>query len=104
MICRAVETIRAALAMGADSGIHIQTDMSIDQDLQPLAVAKVFAKIIKDKDFAITILGKQSIDDDYNQTAQILASILGYPSATFASKLEIADKEATVIREVDFGL
>ena len=52
--------------MGADSGIHIQTDMSIDQDLQPLAVAKIFAKIIKDKNFDITILGKQSIDDDYN--------------------------------------
>ena len=90
--------------MGADSGIHIQTDMSIDQDLQPLAVAKIFAKIIQDKGFEITILGKQAIDDDYNQTGQILAAILGYPSATFASKIELGDKDATVTREVDFGL
>lgn len=90
--------------MGADTGIHISTDMSIDQDLQPLAVAKIFAKIIKDKNFDITILGKQAIDDDFNQTTQILASILGYPSATFASKIEFVDKVVNVTREVDFGL
>lgn len=75
-------------------------------DLQPLAVAKVFAKIMNDKKFDLAILGKQSIDDDYNQTGQILASILGIPSATFSSKIEFADdlKSATVTREVDFGL
>ena len=90
--------------MGADSGIHIQTDMSIDQDLQPLAVAKIFAKIFKDKSFDFAILGKQSIDDDFNQTGQIMASVLGIPSATFSSVIEIKDKEAIVTREVDFGL
>jgi electron transfer flavoprotein beta subunit len=92
--------------LGADSGIHIQTDVRIDMDLQPLAVAKVFAKIMTDKKFDLAILGKQSIDDDYNQTGQILASILGIPSATFSSKIEFADdmKSATVTREVDFGL
>jgi electron transfer flavoprotein beta subunit len=98
--------LRNALALGADSGIHIQTDVRIDMDLQPLAVAKVFAKIMTDKKFDLAILGKQSIDDDYNQTGQILASILGIPSATFSSKIEFADdmKSATVTREVDFGL
>lgn len=92
--------------MGADSGIHVLTDMTIDQDLQPLAVAKVFKALIEKEDFKIALLGKQSIDDDYVQTGQILASILGWPSATFSSKIEFnADKtEATVTREVDFGL
>jgi electron transfer flavoprotein beta subunit len=64
----AAETLRSALALGADSGIHIQTDMRIDQELQPLAVAKVFRKIMLDKAFDFAVLGKQSIDDDYNQT------------------------------------
>lgn len=80
--------------------------MRIDQDLQPLAVAKIFAKIMTEKKFDFAIMGKQSIDDDYNQTGQILASILGIPSATFSSKIEFTDdsKSATVTREVDFGL
>lgn len=65
---RAAETLRNALALGADSGIHILTDLRIDLDLQPLAVAKIFAKIFRDKQFDLAILGKQSIDDDYNQT------------------------------------
>jgi electron transfer flavoprotein beta subunit len=82
------------------------TDMRTDTDLQPLAVAKVFAKIFNDKKFNLILMGKQSIDDEYSQTGQILASILGIPSVTFSSKIEIAgDKEsATVTREVDFGL
>ncbi len=63
---KAIDTIRVALAMGADRGIHVQTDMSIDQDLQPLAVAKVFQKIIEEENFDMCLLGKQSIDDDYN--------------------------------------
>ena len=63
---RAAETLRQALAMGADSGIHIQTDMKIDSELQPLAVAKIFKKIMEDKKFDIALLGKQSIDDDFN--------------------------------------
>lgn len=102
----AAETLRGALALGADAGIHVQTDMRIDQDLQPLAVAKVFQKIFLDKKFDMVILGKQSIDDDYNQTGQILASLLGLPSATFSSKIEFSsdNKFAEVTREVDFGL
>lgn len=92
--------------MGADSGIHVMTDMRIDQDLQPLLVAKILAKIVKDKNIDLVFLGKQAIDDDYNQTGQILGSLLGYPSATFSSKIEFSEdmKNATVAREVDFGL
>jgi len=98
--------LRGALALGADSGIHILTDMRIDQDLQPLAVAKIFQKIILDKKFDFAILGKQSIDDDYNQTGQILGSLMGIPSATFSSKIDFdaATMTAEVTREVDFGL
>ena len=69
-----------------------------------MAVAKVLGHIFKEKGFDLAILGKQSIDDDYNQTGQMLASILGIPSATFSSVIELSEKEATVTREVDFGL
>jgi electron transfer flavoprotein beta subunit len=102
----AAETLRSALALGADAGIHILTDMRIDQDLQPLAVAKVFQKITLDQKFDLVFLGKQAIDDDYNQTGQILASLLGIPSATFCSRIEVSEdsKSADVTREVDFGL
>lgn len=96
--------IRGALAMGADKGIHVLTDMAIDQELQPLAVAKIFKYIIDKEKFDIALLGKQAIDDDYVQTGQILASILGWPSATFSSKIEFAAGNAIVTREVDFGL
>lgn len=80
--------------------------MRIDQELQPLAVAKVFRKIMLDKAFDFAVLGKQSIDDDYNQTGQILAALMGIPSATFSSKIEFSadNKSADVTREVDFGL
>lgn len=80
--------------------------MRIDQELQPLAVAKIFRKIMLDKAFDFAVLGKQSIDDDYNQTGQILAALMGIPSATFSSKIEFSDdgKSADVTREVDFGL
>ena len=80
--------------------------MRIDQELQPLAVAKVFRKIMIDKAFDFAVLGKQSIDDDYNQTGQILAALMGIPSATFSSKIEFSadNKSADVTREVDFGL
>ncbi len=78
------------MALGADSGIHVMTDARIDMDLQPLAVAKIFAKIMRDKTFDLAILGKQSIDDDYNQTGQILASILNIPCATFSSMIEFS--------------
>ena len=73
--------------MGADSGIHIFTEMRTDLDLQPLAIAKIFQKIMKDKSFDFTLLGKQSIDDDSNQTGQMLAAMMGIPCASFSSKI-----------------
>src|SRR6185437_3015227 len=94
------ETIRTALAMGADRGIHVQTDA----ELQPLAVAKLLQAIVARGAFDLVILGKQAIDDDCNQTGQMLAALLGWPQATFASKLKIADGKASVTREVDGGL
>ena len=94
------ETIRTALAMGADRGIHVLTDA----ELQPLAVAKLLKAIVTRDAFDLVILGKQAIDDDCNQTGQMLAALLGWPQATFASKLKIADGKASVTREVDGGL
>ena len=94
------ETIRTALAMGADRGIHVKTDA----ELQPLAVAKLLARIIEDEKPDIVILGKQAIDDDASQTGQMLAGLLNWPQGTFASKLDLADGKAAVTREVDGGL
>ncbi len=96
----AQETIRTALAMGADRGIHVVTDL----ELQPLAVAKALKKIVETEKPDLVILGKQAIDDDCNQTGQMLAALLGWAQGTFASKLEIAGGHATVTREVDGGL
>ena len=94
------ETLRTALAIGADRAILVESDA----DLQPLAVAKIL-KALSDKESAqIIILGKQAIDDDSNQTGQMLASLLDIPQATFASKVVVADGKATVTREVDGGL
>ena len=94
------ETLRTALAIGADRAILVETDV----ELQPLAVAKIL-KALADKEQAqIIILGKQAIDDDSNQTGQMLASLMDIPQATFASKVIIADGKATVTREVDGGL
>ena len=92
--------------MGADKGIHVMTDMTTDQELQPLAVAKVFRHVMEENGFDMALLGKQSIDDDYVQTGQILSSIMDIPSATFSSSIEFADdnSSASVTREVDFGL
>lgn len=90
--------------MGADWGIHVQTDMTTDQDLQPLAVAKVFKHFMEEHKFDLAILGKQAIDDDYVQTGQILSSIMGVPAATFSSEITFANDKAQVLREVDFGL
>ena len=94
------ETIRTALAMGADRGIHVKTD----SELQPLAVAKLLARIIENETPDVVILGKQAIDDDASQTGQMLAGLLNWPQGTFASKLDLADGKAAVTREVDGGL
>ena len=96
----AQETIRTALAMGADRGILVQTD----SELQPLAVAKLFKALVAKESPQLVILGKQAIDDDCNQTGQMLAALAGLPQATFASKVEVADGQARVTREVDGGL
>ena len=94
------ETLRTAMAIGADRGILVETS----EELQPLAVAKLL-KAVQDKEQAqLIILGKQAIDDDANQTGQMLATLWGRPQATFAGKLDIADGKATVVREVDAGL
>jgi len=94
------ETLRTAMAIGADRGILVQTE----EELQPLAVAKLL-KAVQDKEQAgLIILGKQAIDDDSNQTGQMLAALADLPQATFASKVVIADGKATVTREVDGGL
>ena len=97
---QAAETIRTALAMGADRGILVKTDVTVE----PLAVAKILKAIVEAEQPGLVIMGKQAIDDDCNQTGQMLATLWGRPQATFASKLEIADGKATVTREVDAGL
>jgi electron transfer flavoprotein beta subunit len=94
------ETIRTALAMGADRGIHVLTDA----ELQPLAVAKLLKAIADKEKPQLVILGKQAIDDDSNQTGQMLAALLGWSQATFASKLVLEGDKAKVTREIDGGL
>jgi electron transfer flavoprotein beta subunit len=94
------ETIRTALAMGADRGIHVLTDA----ELQPLAVAKLLKAVVAKEQPGLVILGKQAIDDDCNQTGQMLAALLGWSQGTFASKIAIAEGKAAVTREVDGGL
>ncbi len=94
------ETIRTALAMGADRGILVETDVAVE----PLAVAKLLKALAEKEGADIVVLGKQAIDDDMNATGQMLAALLGWPQGTFASKVEIADGTATVTREVDGGL
>jgi len=94
------ETLRTALAIGADRAILVETELA----LQPLAVAKILANIAQKEGAQLIILGKQAIDDDSNQTGQMLASLLDLPQATFASKVAIADGKAQVTREVDGGL
>jgi len=97
---KAQETLRTALAMGADRAILVQTD----EEVEPLAVAKILAKIAADEQPGMIILGKQAIDDDCNQTGQMLAALLGWPQGTFASKVEAGGDTLTVTREVDGGL
>ena len=94
------ETLRTALAMGADRAILVESDA----ELQPLAVAKLFAAVVKKEGAGLAILGKQAIDDDANQTGQMLAALLDWPQATFASKVELDASSAKVTREIDGGL
>jgi len=94
------ETIRTALAMGADRGILV----SSDDELQPLAVAKLFKALVDKESPDLVLMGKQAIDDDSNQTGQMLAGLLGWPQATFLSKVEVGDGKATMTREIDGGL
>jgi electron transfer flavoprotein beta subunit len=94
------ETIRTALAMGADRGIHVLSDA----ELQPLAVAKLLKAIVAKEQPQLVILGKQAIDDDSNQTGQMLAALLGWSQGTFASKLKLDNGKALVTREIDGGL
>jgi electron transfer flavoprotein beta subunit len=94
------ETLRTALAIGADRAILVETDV----ELQPLAVAKLLKALVDKEQPGLVIVGKQAIDDDANQTGQMLAALADLPQATFASKVEIADGKATITREVDGGL
>jgi len=94
------ETLRTAMAMGADRAILVETDA----DLQPLAVAKLLRAIVQKELAGLVILGKQAIDDDANQTGQMLAALLGWPQSTFASSIELDGETAKTVREVDVGL
>jgi len=94
------ETIRTALAMGADRGVLVKSD----DELQPLAVAKLFKALVEKETPDLVLLGKQAIDDDSNQTGQMLAGLLGWPQATFLSKVALGDGTATMTREIDGGL
>ncbi len=98
-VAQAQETLRSALAMGADRAILVESD----DDVQPLAVAKILKALVDKEQPQLIILGKQAIDDDSNQTGQMLAALAGLPQATFASKVTVADGRATVTREVDGG-
>jgi electron transfer flavoprotein beta subunit len=99
-VAQCQETIRTALAMGADRGIHVLSDA----ELQPLAVAKLLKAVVDKEQPKLVVLGKQAIDDDCNQTGQMLAALLGWPQATFASKITVEGDELMVVREVDGGL
>ena len=97
---KAQETVRKALAVGVDRGIHVKAEGAIE----PLAVAKILQKIVDKEKPDLVFMGKQAIDDDCNQTGQMLAALLNWPQATFASKINIKDNKLEVIREVDEGL
>ena len=97
---KAQETVRKALAVGADRGIHVKADSYIE----PLGIAKILKKVVEKEKPDMVFLGKQAIDDDCNQTGQMLAAILGWPQGTFASKINLKDKTMEVVREIDEGL
>tara|TARA_B100000902_G_scaffold369099_1_gene392995 strand:- start:903 stop:1652 length:750 start_codon:yes stop_codon:yes gene_type:complete len=97
---KAQETVRKALAVGADRGIHIKADGA----LEPLAVSKILQKIVDKEKPDLVFMGKQAIDDDCNQTGQMLSALLNWPQATFASKIDVKDGKLEVVREIDEGL
>ena len=97
---KAQETVRKALAVGADRGIHVK----VDSNLEPLAVSKILQKIVDKENPDLVFMGKQAIDDDCNQTGQMLSALLNWPQATFASKIEVKDNSLEVTREIDEGL
>ena len=97
---KAQETVRKALAVGADRGIHVK----VDSNLEPLAVSKILQKIVDKEKPDLVFMGKQAIDDDCNQTGQMLSALLNWPQATFASKIEVKEKSLEVTREIDEGL
>jgi len=97
---KAQDTLRTALAMGADRAILVKTDAVVE----PLAVAKLLKRVVEDEGADLVIMGKQAIDDDCNQSGQMLAGMLGWPQGTFASKIELADGKVRVVREIDGGL
>ena len=97
---KAQETVRKALAVGADRGIHVKADGI----LEPLAVSKILQKIVEKEKPDLVFMGKQAIDDDCNQTGQMLSALLNWPQATFASKIEVKDNKLEVTREIDEGL
>ena len=97
---KAQETVRKALAVGADKGIHVKAEGYIE----PLGVAKILKKVVEKEKPDIVFMGKQAIDDDCNQTGQMLSAMMGWPQGTFASKIEVKDKTIQVTREVDEGL
>src|SRR6056300_1331113 len=97
---KAQETVRKALAVGADRGIHVKAEGVIE----PLAVSKILQKIVDKEKPDLVFMGRQAIDDDCNQTGQMLSALLDWPQATFASKIEVKDKKLEIIREIDEGL
>jgi electron transfer flavoprotein beta subunit len=105
-IKRATETIRNSYSFGVDHGIHVLTNREVDRDLQPLAVAHILRQLVEQKKFDLVLLGKQSVDDDFNQTGQLLSRLLGWPQVTFISKMEyLAEEKAFLFdREIDGGI
>jgi electron transfer flavoprotein beta subunit len=101
---QAQETLRTALAMGADRAILVVATDDVHQDIEPLAVAKILAAVVKEENPGLVLCGKQAIDNDMNATAQMLAALLGWSQATFASEVIVEGDHATVTREVDGGL
>lgn len=103
-VSKAQETLRTALAMGADRAILIEATDNVENDIEPLAVAKLLKGVVEEEQPGLVLLGKQAIDNDANATAQMLAALLGWPQATFASKIELGENSADVTREIDGGL